>query len=726
MFYGRSELLDEVVTNFCAPEPHSYGLVGGRRFGKTSFLRAVECQLVQRLAEGKKPCVIPIYINLNYEAFESRGDFFACVIQHFQNVLQKHLSQVTIDHEILNQLRSQITTERNPLSPFERAFIYAWNTAFPRVGALQVALLVDESERILQHRWAPELCANLRAMLSDLPSIQDRLAVIMAGSTDFYVEIREEGSPLFNVLLKRFLTSLTEDETSALISEPTENAIAEDVVNEIVRQTGGHPFLTQYIMHYLWQYEPSKASISKVQEIVSQFPHERDDYQAWCKGIGRIGEQVYSLLSERGGWYHRSDVYESVEGDRTGLWKALEALAYHGLISEDVELGYSACVEMFRAWFKELKSPAARKVTKNRKKKREGEAMSYHDFELLITDTHTVRATSPQGQEVGQWHLEFDKVRPTLQRIEKRDTNEDMLKELGIEFYQALFPSPIDAHLRATEAVAMSADAKLRLRLRIEVDAIGSLPLEFTYRKSGGYFLAQNPNTVLSRYLDLPLPPGRIRRREGPLHMLAIIANPVDQHPLDPAEWKEIIEQSLAIPIGEGQMTLKTVTQATFDEIRNALLEQKPDIVQFVGHGVYEDGRGYLALVDDKTNRTWKVNDQGFANLFLGFDDKLGMVCLATCESAKSDSPQGFLGIAPRIVQRGVPAVMAMQYKVYVQTAQIFLENFYRSIAARKPVDWAVQWARNAVSIKMGLDNREFATPVLYMRAEDGEIFLSP
>jgi hypothetical protein len=108
----------------------------------------------------------------------------------------------------------------------------------------------------------------------------------------------------------------------------------------------------------------------------------------------------------------------------------------------------------------------------------------------------------------------------------------------------------------------------------------------------------------------------------------------------------------------------------------------------------------------------------------LGFDDHLGLVSLAMCESARSDSPWGFLGIAPKIVQRGVPAVVAMQYNVLIKTAEIFLENFYASIAARKPVDWAVQWAHNAVSIEMGLGNREFATAVLYMRAEDGEIFM--
>ena len=70
-----------------------------------------------------------------------------------------------------------------------------------------------------------------------------------------------------------------------------------------------------------------------------------------------------------------------------------------------------------------------------------------------------------------------------------------------------------------------------------------------------------------------------------------------------------------------------------------------------------------------------------------------------------------------------MPAIIsALQYAVGVALAKTFFEDFYTRLAARKAVDWAVQSARNAVSQEFGLDNREFATPVLYMRAEDGVI----
>jgi CHAT domain-containing protein len=205
--------------------------------------------------------------------------------------------------------------------------------------------------------------------------------------------------------------------------------------------------------------------------------------------------------------------------------------------------------------------------------------------------------------------------------------------------------------------------------------------------------------------------------------MLTIISNPKDQAQLDVDRWQRIVRSALARPLKEGLLTLKTVKQATFEKIRDALLESPADIVQFVGHGVYDSGKGYLALVDSGHGGTWVVDDERFAAIFAGVQDRLGLVCLATCESAKSDSPKSFLGIAPRIVQRGVPAVVAMRYPVLVTTAEIFLEDFYKNLAARKPVDWAVQSARNAIAIKVGLGSREFATPVLFMRAKDGNIF---
>lgn len=348
----------------------------------------------------------------------------------------------------------------------------------------------------------------------------------------------------------------------------------------------------------------------------------------------------------------------------------------------------------------------------------------YIDFDLHIAPDGHVIASSPEGQATS--HISTQppsSLRLALQLIERRQTDVDLLKEVGSSLYDWIFPNSIHTHLQQTEAVARRGKAKLRLRLRVEAASIASLPLEFIFRKAGGYFLAVNPDTVFSRYLNLPMPPEQVRRRKGTLHMLVIVADPIDRVRLDPDEWETIVKEALHRPLASGQMTLQTVKRANRREIRDALLAQKPDIVQFVGHGAYKNGKGYLALVEESTNKAWLVDDERFANLFMGYDDHLGLISMATCESAQSDDPQGFLGISTQLVQRGIPAVVAMQYEVYIKTAKVFMEDFYTSVTNHKPIDWAVQSARNAISLEFGLDNREFATPVIYMRARDGNVF---
>lgn len=394
------------------------------------------------------------------------------------------------------------------------------------------------------------------------------------------------------------------------------------------------------------------------------------------------------------------------------------------IVAEAMKLGATDFLDKLNPLFFDKLLVTLREISSQERYKVEMNSERFIDFDLHVTSEGHITANSSEGQAVASVSTQVpDTIQATLCKIEKRETDANMLKELGQDIYDWIFPQSIHTHFHQTEARARIEKEKLRIRMRVEAESIASLPLEFIYRAAGGYYMAINPNTVFSRYLNLPMPPEKMRRREGSLHMLVIISDPSDQTRLNPDEWEAIIVEALKEPLAKGHITLQIVNRATRKEIRRALLKQKPEIIQFVGHGIYQENKGYLALVDEETGKTWGVDDERFANLFLGYDDNLGLVCLATCESAKSNDPQGFLGIAPKLVQRGVPAVLAMQYKVYIKTAKVFLEDFYTSVGARKPVDWATQSARNAISLEYGFDNREFATPVLYMRAIDGNVF---
>ncbi len=189
---------------------------------------------------------------------------------------------------------------------------------------------------------------------------------------------------------------------------------------------------------------------------------------------------------------------------------------------------------------------------------------------------------------------------------------------------------------------------------------------------------------------------------------------------LDVAGEEKLIREALAKHIQTGQIELDVLPEATIRNINQKLREKPYNVFHFIGHGVFENNQGFMALVDGD-GKAKLLNDEGFANLFLG-NRNLGLAVLNSCQGATVSSNQVFAGIAPNLVRRGIPAVIAMQYSILDSTAKLFADEFYRTLALGWPVDAAIQTTRNAISIEVGLDRPDFATPVLYMRAKDGMI----
>ena len=70
----------------------------------------------------------------------------------------------------------------------------------------------------------------------------------------------------------------------------------------------------------------------------------------------------------------------------------------------------------------------------------------------------------------------------------------------------------------------------------------------------------------------------------------------------------------------------------------------------------------------------------------------LRAVVLQSCQSATPPPKLGrpFVGIGPRLVQLGVPVVVAMQDYVAMDDARVFAAAFYRSLVQNGLVDMAV------------------------------------
>ncbi len=346
--------------------------------------------------------------------------------------------------------------------------------------------------------------------------------------------------------------------------------------------------------------------------------------------------------------------------------------------------------------------------------------MIYQDFQILVDKNNNIRASSEQGEVSGELQLNLRIIKPIVRLIAKEQANQELQKDLGNELYQALFPKEVDKRFHATIAAAQANQESVRLRLIFESPELASLPWEFLYDEDTNIFLGNNTETVVSRYIDVPLQKRDIKAASLPLKVLLVISTPNDLATLDAAGEEKLIREALWKHIETGDIELDILQEATIRNINQKFREKPYNIFHFIGHGVFENNQGFIAL-EDNNGKSKLLDDESFANFFLG-DRHVDLVILNSCQGATVSSSQAMSGTAPNLVRRGIPAVVAMQYTILDSTAKLFTDEFYRTLALGYPVDTAIQSTRNAISMEVGLDKRDFAAPVLYMRAKDGII----
>src|SRR5258706_3039101 len=87
-FLGRHTIVEQMVDDLYDWEGESYGVVGGRRFGKSSLLLALENSLVKRFrqVEVKNLSVIPVYVPLKALSVEGPTHVFGFILHQLLTV----------------------------------------------------------------------------------------------------------------------------------------------------------------------------------------------------------------------------------------------------------------------------------------------------------------------------------------------------------------------------------------------------------------------------------------------------------------------------------------------------------------------------------------------------------------------------------------------------------------------------------------------------------------
>jgi hypothetical protein len=363
--------------------------------------------------------------------------------------------------------------------------------------------------------------------------------------------------------------------------------------------------------------------------------------------------------------------------------------------------------------------------------------ISYLDFDLLIRRADGgYRAEvlfSPEGEATADFVAPFSDLelqnfilrlgRPRRGRRRIGSHEMETARELGRRLYDAVFSGEVRACWRSSARTAEAQNAGLRLRLRIaDAPELNDIPWEYLYNSSLSRFLSLSEHTPLVRYLDLP---ERIRPLavNGPLAIMVMISSPNDPDyaSLDVEnEWSRL-NIALAGLIDSGQVQLKRLPDPTLSALQRELRRGQYHILHFIGHGGFDrQTQSGVLVLPDQAGKARLVAAEHLATI-LHDHRSLRLVVLNACEGSRASPEDPFSGVAQTLVQQGIPAVIAMQFEITDAAAIKFAEEFYSATADDYPVDAALAAARKAIFAEG--NDIEWGTPVLYLRAPDGQLF---
>ncbi len=289
----------------------------------------------------------------------------------------------------------------------------------------------------------------------------------------------------------------------------------------------------------------------------------------------------------------------------------------------------------------------------------------------------------------------------------------------------ALFDTAIAGEIRSCYDLSRYRAAQegkgLRLKLRIQSPELATLPWELMFDPRQNEFVALSRYTSIVRHVEAfdrqpPLP------MELPLRILCVCVSPTDMQRFDIKNITQLISEELRELEKAGLVKLEWLIGGTWRDLQHALWEENWHIFHFIGHGCYNEftKEGYVMLTDSR-NQAAMFSAKQLARL-LSDNRALRLVILSSCEGARSNQHNLFSSAASVLVQRGIPAAVAMQDRIAIPTAIEFAQSFYKSIVAGESIETAVTEARIGISFA-NADTLEWGLPIVYTHRTDGYIF---
>ena len=345
MFFGRAEALDVIVEKRIRhAHPISTILIGGRKIGKTSLLHQIRNRLVQQPACGND-IAIPVFIS-----FHSRASWD--IVTVFEEIASELARSLRANKGIQAHLE---TTTGDPYKVFCQRLQTLWNQCSERIGSVRFVILLDEADRLLGHSWTPDVISNLRDLINT-SSLKSFVALVVTGFRELHdYAMTEEigiGSALGNAARWTSLSVLTETECRDLITLPVNGGVEAKVVNAVYEQSGGHPYLTQYLMQQIWKPDPASITLDSVSAACKQFGKDTRVFPSWQEKFDDLDSRVYCTLAQEKKPQTLMEIHKQAKdyAEPGEVEDSLDFLVYTGVIATQDDK-YHIAGTLYRDWF---------------------------------------------------------------------------------------------------------------------------------------------------------------------------------------------------------------------------------------------------------------------------------------------------------------------------------------------------------------------------------------
>lgn len=370
--------------------------------------------------------------------------------------------------------------------------------------------------------------------------------------------------------------------------------------------------------------------------------------------------------------------------------------------------------------------------------------MNEYFYQIIVPNDNMVRVRklTPQSTDPEQTtgKLNLTKINDKIREIIKAPANLEAGKitKVGEALFEALFDGQLrEDFLAYYQEIVKKKQQILEVILEINEEAMPEVvayPWELMclpqkYNQGEIYFATDRKLSFYRcRYQLEESKKLSIKINQGEqLKIALVVSKPTGDSQLSNVEYQEVQQYLKLVDSQQEQVKFMPVMDSlNFYSIVEKLEADKPDIFHFIGHGqlVEKEGEdvGQVAFVNEFGQADWK-DARMFGQLFSGHMPKI--VILQACETGRQSETNAFSGVASRLMQQGIPIVVAMQYKVSNQTAITFVKEFYSKVIEGNSVEMAVQKARFKLGTENRYEQRDFAIPVVYMNALDGYLFTS-